>query len=680
MSLDTGSSNSSFSRNASFSSVSSTRISTKSSDVERMSECNFYRNLWWDKGEFSDKAKWEEVALPYVLATGVTIEEYEQRTEKFSIHGCWEWREEKVIIYEFPSAPHEVCIGAIVKEIIKRCSNIDGTNAEIISFGATRTRDINRGKEADSSFRPDKPLVTPPNGSDRNDFPWPNLVVEVAYSETLDHVEEALCYWLSPGRAHDCIIVKIDPVPQGEVPVRMRAWHYCVSDRRTRSNIPARTMFEFGTQNGTGAPLNILQGQCIINISLDCLYFDAEPTIQKPRDLLPDPITIDFFFVRHAFKEEKTEIPELREKLLRFAEVEAENVRLKQIIEENARRDAENAELKSRVRELETRLALLEQGSAVNGMTLSFGQTQNDEEKSNLIAKLDDTASYKMNSNNTPEQIENISNNISNSDVYQESNIQYSESLIHTESRSSKDKEIEFLDQVHKETVSIEIRERNRKKKLLQTNNTSISQAENLSSVNASKLPVIIKLDKNLITEQELKQQLSTSIPISIISDQIQDQDLSSVTTEIIEKIKLVSYNADAISSLSYQQIQNIIDYITENHEDFLHNQSHVTSKIHLTNTYIPLKAPQSKPTYDRSYFHSKTLDQYPNLYQEDHNDENDIKDKYEIGSYNLKCEQCGIKIKINSETFESSQIEKDAEKKTLFVSQINVLPILFKL
>uniref|UniRef100_U9UAR5 Uncharacterized protein n=1 Tax=Rhizophagus irregularis (strain DAOM 181602 / DAOM 197198 / MUCL 43194) TaxID=747089 RepID=U9UAR5_RHIID len=39
-------------------------------------------------------------------------------------------------------------------------------------------------------------------------------------------------------------------------------------------------------------------------------------------------------------------------------------------------RDAENAELT----ELEARLALLEQGSAVDGMALSFGQTQNDEE------------------------------------------------------------------------------------------------------------------------------------------------------------------------------------------------------------------------------------------------------------------------------------------------------------
>src|SRR5256714_9668986 len=79
-------------------------------------------------------------------------------------------------------------------------------------------------------------------------------------------------------------------------------------------------------------------------------------------------------------RKENAEIPELREKLLKFAEVEAENARLKQIIEENTRRDAENAELKSRVGELEARLALLEQGSAVDGMALSFGQTQNDEE------------------------------------------------------------------------------------------------------------------------------------------------------------------------------------------------------------------------------------------------------------------------------------------------------------
>src|SRR6266542_5266559 len=47
------------------------------------------------------------------------------------------------------------------------------------------------------------------------------------------------------------------------------------------------------------------------------------------------------------------EIPELREKLLKFAEVETENAKLWQIIEENAKRDAENAKHKIRIEELE---------------------------------------------------------------------------------------------------------------------------------------------------------------------------------------------------------------------------------------------------------------------------------------------------------------------------------------
>ncbi|PKY52496.1 hypothetical protein RhiirA4_496827 [Rhizophagus irregularis] len=260
MSLYTGSGNGSFNSTSSIRTRSSS-VTTADAVPERVPECFFYRNLWWDKGEFSEKAKWEEVTLPYVLVTDVTIEEYEQRTENFNIHGCWEWSDGKVIIYELPSAPHEVCIFEISEEIMNACRHIRGTPAQIYGIGATRTRDRNRGKEADASFRPAKPAVTAPNGSDGNDFPWPNLVVEVAYSETLDHVEEALRYWLSPGRAHDCIIVKIDPVPQGQVPVRMRAWHYCISaGRGSRTIVPVVNEFEFGTRDGNGAQLNITQG------------------------------------------------------------------------------------------------------------------------------------------------------------------------------------------------------------------------------------------------------------------------------------------------------------------------------------------------------------------------------------------------------------------------------------
>src|ERR1043166_7841280 len=123
---------------------------------------------------------------------------------------------------------------------------------------------------------------------------------------------------------------------------------------------------------------------------------------------------------------------------------------------------------------------------------------------------------------------------------------------------------------------------------------------------------------------QEIKQLLPEITDVNLRQKILRARKLYKLFNTLgLEKIKQVSYSADAISSLNYQQIQNIIDYVnsvTSSHNEtvkILHNQSHVTSKINLTNTYIPPKAPQSKPTYDRSYFHSKTLDQYPNLYRE---------------------------------------------------------------
>ena len=74
-----------------------------------------------------------------------------------------------------------------------------------------------------------------------------------------------------------------------------------------------------------------------------------------------------------------------------------------------------------------------------------------------------------------------------------------------------------------------------------------------------------------------------------------------------------------------------------------------------------------TNPTYDRSYFHNKTLDQYPNLYKEfssenfnyysitdetscllcklDHNDEENLEGRYKVKSYFIKYEQHEIEI-----------------------------------
>ena len=72
-----------------------------------------------------------------MLATNITVEDYEQRSEKFNIHGCWEWSDGKVIIYELPSMPHEVGIGAITEEIMGACRLLKDTPSQIHNCGAT---------------------------------------------------------------------------------------------------------------------------------------------------------------------------------------------------------------------------------------------------------------------------------------------------------------------------------------------------------------------------------------------------------------------------------------------------------------------------------------------------------------------------------------------------------------
>ncbi|CAB5380348.1 unnamed protein product [Rhizophagus irregularis] len=267
-------------------------------------------------------------------------------------------------------------------------------------------------------------------------------------------------------------------------------------------------------------------------------------------------------------RKKNDKIPVLEKK---FAEVEAENARLKQIIEENARRDAENAELKSRVGELEARLALLEQGSAVDEMVLSFGRTQNGDEAMPTVDVPDSV-------------IDQLNNEVGRAPSDLDGN----------------DEEVvDFLDEAYKKSISNEIRERRREKKQKDQEALVISQdvtkipevtdmltseqdeqdlsqsyeasSESIRSascvlskqpqVNASKLTcnlenredssrsescdmeelesdlhdeVIAKLDKNIIVEQELKQQLSSPAHTSTSDQTLEEQDPSSDTAQNI--------------------------------------------------------------------------------------------------------------------------------------------------
>ncbi|GBC01593.1 hypothetical protein RclHR1_04250009 [Rhizophagus clarus] len=141
-------------------------------------------------------------------------------------------------------------------------------------------------------------------------------------------------------------------------------------------------------------------------------------------------------------KKENAEILKLKEKLLKFAKVETENTRLKQIIEKNARHDSENVKLKSRVSKLEVRFALLEQGSIVDGMVLSFGQIQNNKEAMPVMMIL----------------IVDIFNSIIdqlNNEVEQ----------VPSDLDGNNEKMVNFLDKAYKKSISNKIRKRRQEKK-----------------------------------------------------------------------------------------------------------------------------------------------------------------------------------------------------------------------
>ncbi|CAG8615654.1 8179_t:CDS:2 [Ambispora gerdemannii] len=476
---------------------------------ERMPEYHYYRTLWWEKGEFNPKAKWEKATLPYKLAIGVTLEEYERRSEEFNIHGYWEWVNGKVIIYELPSKPHEICIGVITRMLLNQTNAVAFTNAEIYSLGSTRTYADDSAKEADNSFRPEKLEAKYPNGIDKGTDPWPNLVIEVAYSETIDHVTDKVnTYWLKPDRAHDAIVVKIVPVPDNQIPTRMIAWHYCVSDRITRGILPARTSFEFGTIDENGNPLAFSQGTRVINIALSCLYHDK---VHSTEDISPTSST------------------------------------------------TENHLADCRPR-----------GATLKGHKIS--DTEAEDEPCGDLEK------YPLNHNqNSESTILNISNNFNTGDLIESEReviIKLDKNLI-TEQELKQQLSTYILAPI----TPVRLRDQDSSSvtaesivhafyKAIQSGQEGILYWYYFIEKYDKKIDkiVISGVKRKTVTSmvyQEIKQLLPDITDKNLRQKILRARKIYTLFNTLgVEKIKQVSYSADAISSLTYQQIQNIIDHV----------------------------------------------------------------------------------------------------------------------
>src|SRR3954451_2035613 len=166
------------------------------------------------------------------------------------------------------------------------------------------------------------------------------------------------------------------------------------------------------------------------------------------------------------------EIPELRKKV---AEIEAKNAKLRHIIEENARRDAENAEHKARIEELDKNSA---DTSAENA------------ELKARVAKLEQEPRQPQN-DFSPKELADITESVTVHSPVCETNDAVPEvwlsidNLIPASSKPSEDRKTDaFLDEVNKKNVSDTIRQRNREKKLLhESANQESSISQNISSV-----------------------------------------------------------------------------------------------------------------------------------------------------------------------------------------------------
>ncbi|CAG8480255.1 3286_t:CDS:2 [Gigaspora rosea] len=281
-------------------------------------------------------------------------------------------------------------------------------------------------------------------------------------------------------------------------------------------------------------------------------------------------------------RKENDKIPELEKK---FAEVEAENAKLKQIIEENEMRDVRVKELEQKNTELEARLAIVEQASFVVD-----GQTQNGKEaiaevwlsKDNSVSTVDLSNSVVDQQNNADtksiEGVAEVSDKEIDDFVPKEPipkvlpvNLpqpckRYPKSLEEKEMDS-------FLDSENKKMGSNLMRERNREKKLrTQELMSPISSEEGSSTLEES------SIYNSHGIEKEKQNEISVKHSVNVVSDDSNSWSLCDEKTKIpynqkveqayedrVEDCKAMkNINDQSARTLVYNEIKFLLPDITD--------------------------------------------------------------------------------------------------------------------
>ena len=249
----------------------------------------------------------------------------------------------------------------------------------------------------------------------------------------------------------------------------------------------------------------------------------------------------------------------------RISELEAKNAKLeaekaellKQVMERDAKRDAENTELKSRVGELEARLAILEQDGkeVIAEVQSSIVNPVSAIDVSDTVVDMSDDAKLEQDSSVVDEQSQDAEDGkvfllrgrfagpeATKSGAFSKKGTSGDQSNNANTKLTEDDPVNAFLIEQHKKSIGEEIRQRNREKKLLHESAnqeaSSISQDIPVITTSQENNDDDIEFTKSQVIEQELTKELLSGI-ISA----------PSISFEATERIPSVSHPSSSLDT-----------------------------------------------------------------------------------------------------------------------------------
>ncbi|CAG8576869.1 10654_t:CDS:2 [Acaulospora morrowiae] len=272
---------------------------------------------WWFEGI---RPYINSERLPLVLARDVPFKEFAKKSENAKAGRFWDYDKGTVMIIELPSGDHESAIGEFSRHFLNHFNNV-ASQDDIRTWGAKDLYNLATGeyKDPDACFVPRRLLNLPNpvlNPCDNVGNPWPTIILEVASSETLDHVKNKVNnFWLIPNRCEDVIVIKLGNWNNkrrdrnGHPLHRLRCLRFC---RRAilQQNQNATTFhpiqdIEFGSVHANGRAGNFCSGPRIkwLTIDCDCIYAGCVPPL-PPLQVLPQTsapgVSIDLYYIQQA--------------------------------------------------------------------------------------------------------------------------------------------------------------------------------------------------------------------------------------------------------------------------------------------------------------------------------------------------------------------------------------------